>query len=286
MKQILRSLLVATVAFAFAGCLQIEKVVSVKPDGSGTITEKLIMPQAIIAQMKQMMEGFAKGFGGDAPGKDAPAKPFDLMDEAKLREEAGKMGEGVTYVSAKKIKSDKGEGYIATYTFTDINKVKLDQNPGSAMPTPKDAPAPPEADSKPEIITFQFTKGKPSQLIISSPEFNPGASESAEKPKADEPENAAAEQMAMTMMQQMFKDMKVTVAVEFVGKIVKTDADNVAGNRVTLMEMDFNKLLANPEKFKQVSKAQPKTLEETKKLMKGVEGIKFESKPKTTIQFQ
>jgi hypothetical protein len=60
----------------------------------------------------------------------------------------------------------------------------------------------------------------------------------------------------------------------------------VAGNRTTLMEMDFNKIMANPAKFKELSKANPKTVEETKALVKGIDGIKVETKPAVSIQFQ
>ena len=50
--------------------------------------------------------------------------------------------------------------------------------------------------------------------------------------------------------------------------------------------MDFNKLMANPAKFKALSKADPKTIEETKALVKGIDGIKVETKPSVSIQFQ
>jgi hypothetical protein len=55
---------------------------------------------------------------------------------------------------------------------------------------------------------------------------------------------------------------------------------------VTLMELDFNKVLANPEKFKMLSQAQPKTIEETKALVKGIDGIKAEAQPVVTVKFQ
>src|SRR4030095_2202273 len=130
-------------------------------------------------------------------------------------------------------------------------------------------------------------KGKVAELIVKNPstERKPGA----DKSKPEKPAGADApggEEMAMMMMQQMFKDMKVVVAVEVAGKVVKTNADNVKGNRVTMMEMDFNKVMANPAKFKELSKANPKTVEETKALGKGIEGIKVEARPSVSIQFQ
>lgn len=88
------------------------------------------------------------------------------------------------------------------------------------------------------------------------------------------------------MMQQMFKDMKITIAIEVAGKIAQTNAEHVTGPRVTLMEMDFNKVLANPEKFKELTKAQPKSIEEAKAIVKGVDGIKAETQPEISVKFQ
>ncbi len=74
-----------------SGCLQIEKIVKLRPDGSGTIEETVMMSKATVAQM----EGMAAGFGGAAgPKGEAAAKGFQLMDEAKLKAAADLMGEG------------------------------------------------------------------------------------------------------------------------------------------------------------------------------------------------
>lgn len=285
MKPLLRSLLALVVAVAFSGCLQVESLVSVKPDGSGTVTQTVVMSKATIEQIQQMMGGLVKGLGdalGGGNAKPPEQKPFELLDESKLKENAVKMGEGVTLVSAKKMSTATGEGYVATYAFKDINHLKLDQNPGSSMPEVKGEGV--ESKTVAEQVTFQFTKGKTAHLVIKNPESKLTADK--KKDKKPEPDAPGGDEMAMAMMQQMFKDMRVNVAVEVDGKIVKTDAEHVTGSRATLMEMDFNKLIANPEKFKALSKAQPKTLEETKALVKGVDGIRVETKPKVMIDFQ
>ena len=90
----------------------------------------------------------------------------------------------------------------------------------------------------------------------------------------------------MMMMQQMFKGMKVSLVIEVAGRIVQTNAEYRDASRVTLMEMDFDKVLTNPEKFKALSQAQPKTIEEAKTLIKGTDGIKAETQPAVTVKFQ
>lgn len=275
----LRALFAAALfTLGLTGCLQIEKLVKLKPDGSGTIEETVVMSKESVAQMEQM----AAGFGGlDKKKEDKPAaKGFDLMDEKKLRAAAEKMGDGVTFVSAKKIDNDKGSGFVATYAFTDINKLKLDQNPGDAMPTPGGVKTGAGSGaSKVEPVTFKFAKGSPAELLVKMPAPDLKKAEKKEQPPG-------SEDMAMQMMKQMFKDMKITMAIEVAGEIKETNAEYHDGSRVTLIEMDFNKLLADPEKFKKLAKENPKTLQESKVLMKGIDGVKVETAPEVKIKFQ
>jgi len=279
--KILRTLLVtAFLLIGLPGCLQIENVIKLKADGSGTIEEKVMMSKATVAQIAEMTAGFGDAAGAKKDGK--PAKGFDLMDEEKLKAAAEKKGAGVTFVGARKIDNESGNGFIATYAFTDINKVKLDQNPSDVMPTPggqKGAGGP--GGSKSEPVTFKFTKGATSELTVKMP--TPDLKEAAKK---KEKAGADMEEMAMQMMQQMFKDMKISMAIEVAGAIKETNAEYKDGSRVTLMEMDFNKLLANPEKFKKLAKENPKTLQESKALMKGIDGVKVETAPEVKIKFQ
>jgi hypothetical protein len=74
--------------------------------------------------------------------------------------------------------------------------------------------------------------------------------------------------------------------VEFQGSITETNAEYRDGSRVTLMEMDFNKLLSNPEKFKALAKGNPQSLQDSKALLKGLDGVKIESAPEVTVKFQ
>lgn len=257
--------------FCLSGCLQVEKLVKLNADGSGTIEETLVLSKASLAKIQQMMSGF----GGDKAA--GGAKDFKLLDEEKLKQAAGKMGEGVTFVSAEPISSDQGEGYKAIYAFTDISKLKIDQNPSSTMPV-GDVGKGADSKAKKEPVTFRFTKGSPAELSIAMPQPD-------FKPKNEAPPTGM-EDMAMQMMQQMLKDMKVTIGVQVAGTIQETNAEFHDASRVTLMEMDMNKVLADPEKFRSLAKANPQTLQEAKGIMKGIEGIKVETAPEVKVKFQ
>ena len=95
-------------------------------------------------------------------------------------------------------------------------------------------------------VVARFSGGRLSE--ITSTIYARGDAGDLPKEKKNAP--AGGDEMAMMMMQQMFKDMKVSLAIEVAGKIVQSNAEYQDGTRVMLMEMDFNKVLANPEKFK------------------------------------
>ena len=49
------------------------------------------------------------------------------------------------------------------------------------------------------------------------------------------------------MLAPMFKDMRVAIVVEPVGTLVRTNATHVQGQRVTLFDVAFGELFADPE---------------------------------------
>ena len=92
--------------------------------------------------------------------------------------------------------------------------------------------------------------------------------------------------MAMAQMKEMFNGMKITMDIELIGDVVETNATYQSGSRITMMELDFDKLLENPDKLEQMSQLQPETLEETKKLMKDLPGMKVEMNREIEIKFE
>ena len=275
----IRSLAIALItALSFTGCFQIDKNVQVKPDGSGTITETVTIGTAMLAQMKAM----AAGFGDPAAAGEKP-KSFEMLDEAKLKEEAKKMGEGVTFVSAKKINEKDREGFTAIYAFTDISKVKLSTNPPDIAGNGGALKMTGKGDTEP--VTFAFTKGKTAELTVTTPAMKPAAAKGKEEAAGDAAQEAMNEAM-MPMMQQMFKDMRMSMSVEVVGKIATTNATYKEGSRVTMLDVDFNKILADPAKMKVMTKIKDPNSAEAKAFLKTIPGMKVETANPVKISFQ
>jgi len=277
------------------GCFQSDTLVTVQPDGSGTVTESFVIGKAALDQMKQVAASLNARLQRE--GVTNAAKPFDVMDEQKLRAEADKMGEGVSFVSAKKLTNDFGEGYTVTYAFKDISKLKLNQNRSGNLPEgPEgdngagDNPAGREPNlerivHKAELITFDFKKGSVAELTIHTPAKSAGAAPEPKEEKAPSAPDTDA-MVRQTMVGMMLKDMRVTLAVQVAGKIEKTDAEYVDGPKATLLEMDFNQLLADPAKTKALAHAQPEGLEDIKKLIHSAPGMKAELKDTVKISFK
>lgn len=281
MKQAIRFGGIALALICIAGCIQVSTVVKVKPDGSGTIEETLLINKAAMQQVEGMMQGMTEQMAGTQPGAGQFSEEFKVLDEAQLRKSASEMGEGVTYVSSEKITTKEAEGYRATFVFADINKLRLDTSPSDKTPSGLGS----KAQDQGAFATFRFDQGPPAVLRVMLPEEL--TSENLQPPalpdtlKADDPQAAEmAEQM-----KEMFKDMKVSIALEVEGDIVRTNATHREGSRITLMEVDFGKLLENEENLKKISQRKPKNAEEARKLLMGVPGIKVEFNPELRVEF-
>jgi len=257
-----RSSLVLLLAAALtSGCLRSTTTIELKPDGSGTIVQE----NAVGAEALAMLKSFA----GSQQGKGGA--PPDIFTQ----EQAMKTGEsmGVTFVSGEPIKTAALEGYRARYRFDDITKIRVNmkQTP-DAMPSGG-------ADQPP--FGFTFAKGSSSStLTIQMPDQMPGGSALPGLPGGGganaDPAQAA---QAMAMMKMMMKGLFVDLSLAVDGRIIKSNASHVDGSKVTLLQLDFDKLLQDEGNFKKLEAA--KDL----KALASVAGLKVSSEPKVVIEF-
>ena len=262
-------------ALPTAGCIDFETLVKVKPDGSGTLVQTMTMSAETMTMMKS-----AKGDGPKAEVGDKPMA-LEAKDIEQAKTEAAKLGEGVTFVKAEPIDTPQAKGMRATYAFKDVTKLKVSQKP-----TSPGGPAAPGAEAADETLKFGFAKGPSGNAIltVSMPDLKAAAA----KPGSDKAPAKAPEvpPEAMAMMKQMFKGLRIAIAVEPEGKVVQTNSPFVEGSRVTLMEMRFDALLADEAKLKQFNAAmEGGSIADAKRLMKGLKGVKINLDPEVKIEF-
>ena len=260
-----------------AGCIGFETLVKVKADGSGTVVQTMTMSAETMEMMKSMK--------GDGAKVEVGGKPMALeaKDIEQAKAEAAKMGEGVTFVKAEPIDTKEAKGMRAIYAFKDITKLKVSQKPSG----PAGAGAPGGKPDVDDSMKFAFSKAPSGNavLTIAMPDLKAAADKKA--PGAKTPAKAAATPPeAMMMMKQMFKGLRIAIAIEPEGKIVQTNSPFVEGSRVTLMEMSFDALLADEAKLKQFSAAmEGGTIADAKRLMNGLKGVKINLEPEVKIEF-
>lgn len=276
MKRALPYLGAALVALLFPSCLEHTSTIKLNKDGSGTITEETLFSAEASAMMADMPAG-----GENPAGKFSDAK--------KAAETAAKMGEGVTVEKTEEVKKDGRIGGRVVYKFQDINKVKFNfggamSDAGKDMGPPGDAPDAGEAD-KPENkpITFTYKDGV---LKLVNPEAKAeGEAKKPEAEKGDAPDDKEeTDPQAMAMMQQMFKDMRMTFQVEIVDGIAETNASHVEGNVVTLIDMPFGKLLADPANMKKLEAMKDASPADAAAAFKDIAGLKIETKEEVTVK--
>jgi hypothetical protein len=263
-------LLLALVASVSSGCITFTNIITLKPSGSGTLETTLVMNTGVFKQIGSMMGGEVK----------AESKGSGLPSPEKLAKELSNV-KGMRLVSQKAFKKEDSEGVTVVMAFDDVNQIAVSENlPGK------------EGKGKPEDeVKFSLTKqpGGTSLLTISFPD-KPGEAvkDAARKPAGKPSEKPTPE--AMQMISAFFKGMRVMIAVDVDGTLVRTSSPYVEGNRVTLLDIDMEQLLKDPDALQKMD-ALPfgpdMSISEAREAMAkaGVKGIKIND-PGITIEMK
>jgi hypothetical protein len=300
-------ILTATAMLALSGCIKQKMVVKVKPDGTGNIIVSMMFDQNIVKSIEKQQEERRKQM--EEKGMDDSMMAQMLKDpffnEEQIKRGAKRFGENVEYVKAKKIKNASGRGYIAIYAFSNINDLKLDlAQLGSPMP--QFGNQQPGDDS----VSFVLTKGDVTKLKVTIPKAEKEAT--TEKIKEEEVVKPTPlgkrEKAQMTsqgvmfgltgkettkeeVFRKMYGSMSITIDLEVVGKLIKSDAtfkNPKKKNRCTLFVLDFNTLLESDKICSKVVNDQrgQEFLKEMITTKAKVKGLKIEEKSEITLEFK
>lgn len=255
-----------------SGCLASTTLITVKSDASGTIEQTLVMSPAAAAQFQQMMAmGQAAGAG---------SKPTEPFSEQDARNAVTRLGDGVTYVSSQRLKTADGEGLKALYAFTDVRKLRLNERPtppgGGAMPGMT-----PPGRSPAEDLTFRFSGPPASNPVVTVVFPSPSAGGRQNTPDAGRGGQMPPE--ALAMAKQMFKGLRIDIAMQVDGRIVRTNSPYVEGSKVTLLSIDFEQLLADPALLGDLQKMQ--SIESVRSRLTGIKGVKVNPDTEVTVEF-
>jgi hypothetical protein len=251
-----------------SGCLQSRTEIRVNADGTGTVEETFLMKEDIVQMLASMGDG----------------ESFSLLDREELERGAADLGDGVSLQSAEEMSTDWGSGYRAVYAFDDINDLRVNQNPSDDVPS-QGGQAGGEQPSAVEYIRFSMSGARPATLEIIMPE--PEGEEI--EPVDDMPEEMDGPELSEQDMQglaSLYTDMRISVDVVVNGRIVETDATHRDGNRITLVDMDFNRILEEPDVIQRLAQQEAGSISEVERLVNDIPGIKAELKRRVRVRFR
>ncbi len=266
-----KTVLFLLTAVLFTGCLEVSTTIHLNKDGSGTLDESVLMSSQVI----EMISAFVASF--DSTSTDTAS--FSLFKEDQLIADSAKYGSGVKYVSGKEVKKDGKEGYNVVYAFNNINDLKINQNPNSKIDMEG---VEFEEDTAHEFLHFYFDPGNPSQLTIRMPSMN----DQDVSNETTQEDTTSTGTEGMDELLKLMKDMRIVLTLDVNGNITETNASYVNGSSVTLFDINFNDLLDNPEKLKMFKQQNPKNLEEIKKIVENLPGVKVELNNPVNITFE
>jgi hypothetical protein len=260
--------LLVSVGIATSGCINSASLIRVKPDGSGTIEQTMLVNMAAI---KGLMAGMGAQQGKETGG---------VLNEAEFKRAGERMG--VRPVSLTPVKEGGFEGAKAIYAFDDITKVRVDQDPqmsGATNGTFSSAPA------SRNPIRFALTRTGGTSVLTISVDEQVAASATAKAQEA--PAIDAIDPAMMQMIKTMFDGFRILIDVEVDGKIVKTNADYVSGSRITLLDVEMAGVFQDEAKLKALqSKVKPgASLSELRPYLKDINGVKI-NHPTVTIEYR
>lgn len=286
MKYGIRSIALLVVTLSMVGCIETQMLVTVRSDGGGSIREHVQMKSEMVAMLRQMTMSFQAAFSDDDETPAEPPAPKEFFSEEEIRQNAEKLGSDVRYVSHEMIDDGRKMGYVALYEFDDINTVHVNQNPGASMPEMGGDVG--GVDSEEEFVLFSFTPGSPARLIIRPPSDEEDENEMTEWADDEDSDADGEEESAegFDQMVEFLRDMRVLVQVAVEGGIVESNATHVDGNVITLMDIDFNKLLDDPDKLKQLEKAETMSPAAAKALLKDIPGLRVEVEDEVFVSFR
>ncbi|MBL9133453.1 MAG: hypothetical protein JNG86_19740 [Verrucomicrobiaceae bacterium] len=261
-----RFLLAVAAVFGLASCLEIKSTVIVNKDGTAIVEETALLG----AQLAAMM---AQGGAGGGPGDQLKGI---VMDKAKAEERAKQLGEGVTVKSVEEVKTADGKtGSKAVFAVADIRKLKFKPN------TPDEKKEGAKDDTS--AMTFAL---EGSTLTMTNPDAD------KKKGSGDKPKKSAEEIAQMKaqvgMMKPMFAGMRMTVEVKSASGIASTDASHQNGDAISILDIQFDKLLDNIDAFAEIMESGDggMSMAEAAKKFEKVDGLKIEGKKTIKVELK
>ncbi len=112
MKKLMELIVPLLVSCCLTGCFQVDQVVTVLPDGSGTVEETFMISRRIAESMAALAGGLDELQVADGAVKPK-AKEQSFFKDGEIRKRAENFGADVRFVSMERLADKQFEGYKA-----------------------------------------------------------------------------------------------------------------------------------------------------------------------------
>lgn len=262
MKKVLHLLSLIMAVFLLSSCLSSGIDIVVNKDGSGELVQTFNVQKEYIAFMNLGEQGISDP---------------NMIDREALTALASQMGEGVTLSKVEPLsETSVYAGYKAYFNFTDISKIQTSPMP---MTTPGE-----EIDSS-DWISFEFKKGSTAKLTIISPQEEDEMDMDMNEEYLDSESLEMEDDSMIDQLKQIYKTMHFWLKIKVNGNISNTNALYSEGSEISIIDMNFEKVVENDDLFKHMTSGENPDLEEVRDQLEKI-GVKVDDQEKIEVSFR
>ena len=256
LPQRLLPLLLPLISLLLPGCITADAALTLNPDGSG----KIVITEILTNKGRQNIGEMTQN--GKIPDIDITGY-FRNIDKSQLTAQALNYSEGLSFTSAKPLSLPDGSmGKIITYSFKDINQLKLYTGKSKDLPT----------------VTFHFSEN---ELTISV--------KLSQKDRTELTRTTSVLGNLLPAYAEAFNGMKVSIIFILPAPVSQTNAHFLSHekNLLTILNIDVGKLIATPAAINTLIEFPSNTPEElAAKLQPYNEWLKLETADRITLILQ
>lgn len=240
----------ALLLLASTGCVTLDMLLQVQPDGSGRLNTEIRIQNAFL----QLAEGMA-GVAGSTTGDSG------IFSEESLLKMAKGLGPGAELISHEPVEDPYTSGVRAVFAIPDVRAMSFDAVPVAPNRNTQGTVGLEQADGLTTLL-----------LTFPAPE------EASGKPLL---QGADVEGM-----KDLLTGLKINLAVEVPGKILETNSPFASGDRVTVAALDLDQLMADPQGIETLTSGSASTIAQVGELLNGFAGVRFHPEEELRVVYK
>ena len=285
MTSVLKAILMLASSVSLAGCLTANVLVTVRPDGTGTIEHTTTLRPSAMAELEKLLP--PEVTGDPAPGAVSARRPSQTLiapqdsPTAPQNSNAWHWGRGVRMRSTRPLNDADSVGWKTIYDFDDVTSLGVDLMPFTPglRPFYSIAAAATEMRATTRLrMSVEPIADGVERLTVHFPRF---AMDLSAEPPAHAVAGSPAE---MAALRTVLRGSRITVAIQTESPLLRTNSPHREENRVTLLDADLEKALFSRQMAMLAST--PSTFEEFLSSLSDLPGVTLAREHDVTLEYR